>query len=50
MQELFEKTFDLRLVPESPGTAAERGGFDPRLEKLWDNLEPTVLGEVEGAS
>jgi len=50
VQELFEKTFDLRLVPESPGTAAERWGFDARLEKLWDNLEPTVLGEVEIAS
>jgi recombination associated protein RdgC len=46
-QELFEKTFGLRLIPESPGTAAERWGFDPRLEKIWDNLEPTVLAEVE---
>ena len=49
VQELFEKTFGLRLVPESPGTAAERWGFDERLEKLWDNLEPTVLATVEGA-
>lgn len=49
VQELFEKTFGLRLVPESPGTAAERWGFDARLEKLWDNLEPTVLGEAEVA-
>lgn len=43
VQELFEKTFGLRLVPESPGTAGERWGFDERLAKLWDNLEPTVL-------
>ncbi len=50
VQELFEKTFGLRLVPESPGTAAERWGFDARLEKLWDNLEPTILGTVEDAS
>jgi len=50
VQELFEKTFGLRLVPESPGTAAERWGFDARLEKLWDNLEPTVLATVEDAS
>ena len=49
-QELFEKTFGLRLVPESPGTAAERWGFDDRLEKLWDNLEPTVLGTVPEAT
>lgn len=46
VQELFEKTFNLRLVPESPGTAAERWGFDPRLEKVWENLEPTILGEA----
>ncbi|MBK8258351.1 MAG: hypothetical protein IPK82_37515 [Polyangiaceae bacterium] len=49
VQELFEKTFNLRLVPESPGTAAERWGLDERTEKIWDNLEPTVLAEVEGA-
>jgi recombination associated protein RdgC len=48
-QELFEKTFGLRLVPESPGTAAERWGFDQRLEKLWDNLEPTVLAVAEAS-
>lgn len=46
VQELFEKTFGLRLVPESPGIAAERWGLDARCEKLWDNLEPTILAEV----
>lgn len=47
VQELFEKTFGLRLVPETPGTAADRWGLDPRLDKIWTNLEPTVLAEVE---
>lgn len=47
-QELFEKTFRLALVPESPGTAAERRGLDARAEKLWETLEPTLL--VEEAS
>ncbi|MEZ4294891.1 MAG: hypothetical protein R3B70_07930 [Polyangiaceae bacterium] len=50
VQELFEKTFGLRLVPESPGTAAERWGLDERGERLWDNLEPTILASAEGAS
>ena len=49
-QELFEKTFGLRLIPETPGTAAERWGLDERLDKIWSNLEPTVLAEVEGAA
>jgi hypothetical protein len=46
VQELFEKTFKLKLVPESPGTAAERRGLDARAEKLWEALEPTTLAEV----
>jgi recombination associated protein RdgC len=50
VQELFEKTFGLRLVPESPGTAADRRGMDERASKRWDNLEPTTLATVEGAS
>jgi len=50
VQELFEKTFNLRLVPESPGTAADRRGLDARADKLWTNLEPTVLATVEDAS
>jgi hypothetical protein len=45
VQELFEKTFKLKLVPESPGTAAERRGLDARAEKIWEALEPTSLGE-----
>lgn len=45
VQELFEKTFRLSLVPESPGTAAERFGMDERADKLWTGLEPTSLAE-----
>jgi recombination associated protein RdgC len=45
VQELFEKTFKLKLVPESPGTAAERRGLDARAEKVWEALEPTSLAE-----
>jgi len=46
VQELFEKTFRLKLVPESPGTAAERRGLDARAEKIWEALTPTFLGEA----
>jgi len=46
LQELFEKTFRLRLVPESPGTAAERRGLGGTLSEAWDALEPTSLAEV----
>ena len=45
-QELFEKTFRLKLVPESPGTAAERRGLDARAEKIWEALTPYFLGEA----
>ena len=43
VQELFEKSFRLKLVPESPGTAAERRGLDPRAQKFWEAAEPTSL-------
>ena len=46
VQELFEKTFRLKLVPESPGTAAERRGLDARAEKIWDAIEATSLAEA----
>ena len=46
VQELFEKTFRLKLVPESPGTAAERRGLDARAEQRWAALEPTSLAEA----
>lgn len=47
VQELFEKTFRLKLVPESPGTAAERRGLDARAQQRWDMLEPTNLARGE---
>ena len=46
VQELFEKTFRLKLVPESPGTAAERRGLDARAGKVWEALDPTSLAEA----
>ncbi|WP_437504823.1 hypothetical protein [Sorangium sp. So ce1099] len=49
VQDLFEKTFRLKLVPESPGTAAERRQLDARAEKLWEALEPTSLARPGGA-
>lgn len=50
VQELFEKTFRLALVPESPGTAAERRGLDARAQKFWEAIDPTVLAEIGDAS
>lgn len=47
VQELFEKTFRLKLVPESPGTLAERRGLDSRARAYWDKLEPTTLARGE---
>ena len=45
MTELFEKTFGLKLVPESPYTLAARLGLDKDAERAWNALEPIVLGE-----
>ncbi len=42
--ELFNKTFDLKLVPEAPFTLAARLGLSAEEEALWDALEPTRLG------
>lgn len=49
VQELFEKTFRLKLVPESPGTLAERSGLDARASKFWDVVEPITLAREGGA-
>jgi hypothetical protein len=46
-QELFEKTFRYRLVPEAPGTAAERRGLSADERVLFDGLEPTMLSREE---
>jgi hypothetical protein len=49
MNELFTKTFGLKLVPEAPYTLAARLGLDKAQEKAWEALEPTMLGDlVEG--
>lgn len=43
MTELFEKTFGLRLIPESPYTLAARIGLDKTAERAWRDLEATCL-------
>lgn len=49
-EELFEKTFRLRLVPESPGTAFERASLGAGAQKAWDTIEPTTLARLGDAS
>lgn len=46
-EDLFKKTFKLDLVPESPGTAAERLGLDQRQSAAMAGLEPTTLARLE---
>lgn len=41
VQELFEKTFKLRLLVESPGTAADRRGLSAPEQKAFSVLEAT---------
>lgn len=43
MVELFEKTFGIELVAESPYTLAERLGLGEEEAQAWEALEPTVL-------
>ncbi len=45
--DLFKKTFKLDLVPESPGTAADRAGLDAKQATALAGLEPTTLARVE---
>ncbi len=40
-EEIFEKTFELKVVPESPYTTAERRGLSPRESHVMDRLEPS---------
>jgi hypothetical protein len=47
MAELFEKTFALKLVPESPYTLAARLGLSKAEEKAWEDLERTSLDPDE---
>lgn len=50
LQELFTKTFALKLVPETPYTLAARLGMSKAQEKAWDELEPTELATLEKGS
>jgi recombination associated protein RdgC len=45
MTELFAKTFGVRLVPESPYTLAARLGLTKAEERVWQDLEVTLLAE-----
>lgn len=48
MSELFQKSFGLKLVPESPYTLAARLGLDGDEESAWNELEATCLAEERG--
>ncbi|MEO7328914.1 MAG: hypothetical protein ABI193_10070 [Minicystis sp.] len=50
VQDLFEKSFRLKLVPESPGTLADRSGLDARQDKFWEQLDPFSLAREGGQS
>jgi hypothetical protein len=49
MTELFERTFSLKLIPESPYTLASRLGLDEAEEKAWAAMTVTLLIDAEGA-
>lgn len=45
--DLFKRTFKLDLVPQSPGTVAERIGLDQRQSAAFAGLEPMSLARLE---
>jgi recombination associated protein RdgC len=47
MMELFQKTFALKLTPESPYTLASRLGLSKAANQAWDELEPSLLGHPD---
>ncbi len=49
MQELFGRTFGLKLVPEAPYTLAARLGLTKAQEEAWQKLEPISLAPAEVA-
>ena len=49
LDDLFKRTFKLDLVPESPGTAAERIGLDAKETRVFSALEETLLARAERA-
>jgi len=49
MMEIFERTFHLRLLPESPAVAAERVGMSDEESHALDKLEQTSLFRGEAS-
>jgi hypothetical protein len=49
MEELFQRTFGLKLVRESPYTLAARIGLNQAEERVWESLEATTLLSPENA-
>jgi len=49
MQDLFTRTFGLKLVPEAPYTLAARLGLSKAQEEAWATLEATTLSTEENA-
>jgi hypothetical protein len=47
LDDLFKRTFKVNLVPDSPGTAAERIGLDAKETRAFSGLEETTLAKVE---
>lgn len=45
--DMFEKTFQLSLVPQTPYTLAERCGFDEDSLALMATLEPQAFAKIE---
>ena len=49
MSDLFEKTFGLKLIPESPSTLAARLGLSKSQKAVWEELETLTLAELDEA-
>lgn len=47
LDDLFKRTFKLDLVPESPGTAADRVGLDAKETRIFAAVEETTLARLE---
>ncbi|MDC3954822.1 hypothetical protein [Polyangium jinanense] len=47
LDDLFKRTFKVDLVPESPGTAADRLGLDATEVRSFAGLEPMTLARLE---
>lgn len=50
LAELFEETFELELVPESPYTAARELGISGEQLKMFEVLKPTVFHAAAGGA